>query len=89
MTQRLFFILRFSVPPWFTCPAAAPPRRQDSHDNLSVFLCVSVSLWFIILDYPSATSSSIMTAKPSMAPMVEISVLCSRCASGISSSTTT
>jgi len=39
--------------------------------------------------YPSATSRNIMTAKPSMAPMVERSVSSPRCASGMSSSTTT
>ena len=39
--------------------------------------------------YFSATSSSIMTAKPSIAPMVATCVFCPSCDSGMTSSTTT
>ena len=46
-------------------------------------------LYEIILFYPNATSNNIIVAKPNMAPIVEISVSCPRCDSGISSSTTT
>ena len=40
-------------------------------------------------DHPSATSRIIMTANPSIAPMVDMCVSCPCCDSGISSSTTT
>lgn len=41
------------------------------------------------LAYPRDTSKNIINAKPSMAPIVAMSVFLSNCASGISSSTTT
>ena len=41
------------------------------------------------LGYPSATSSTIINAKPSAAPMVPMLLCSPACASGISSSTTT
>ena len=52
-------------------------------------------LWFVTNGkrirpfYPNATSRIIMTANPSIAPMVDMCVSCPCCDSGINSSTTT
>ena len=59
-------------------------RAQQPEDGGGLFL-----VGLLGLGQPSATSSTIMSAKPSAAPMVPMLECAPACASGISSSTTT